>query len=144
MRYLGTDLMPSLTSSPTLFLNRLINNCAKTAKLGPSRASTTTRNCLTRKSYGFPWGQAGLWIWFTWISCFGLGVTYRHYAHRDPLAFKVITTIPQPPEFLSLVKGMDGECPNWRRSIRSSHCESATATSCYVLLPHRAAFDRQT
>ena len=45
------------------------------------------------------------------------GVTYRHYAHRDPLAFKAITTIPQPSAFLSLVKGMDGECPCCRRKF---------------------------
>lgn len=45
------------------------------------------------------------------------GVTYRHYAHRDPLAFKAITTIPQPSAFLSLVKGIDGECPCCRRKF---------------------------
>ena len=45
------------------------------------------------------------------------GVTYRHYAHRDPLAFKAITTIPQPSAFLSLLKGMDGECPCCRRKF---------------------------
>ena len=39
------------------------------------------------------------------------GITYRHYAHRDPLAFKAITTLPQQSAFLSLIKGVDGECP---------------------------------
>ena len=39
------------------------------------------------------------------------GVTYRHYAHRDPLAFKAITTLPQPSAFNALVHGFDGECP---------------------------------
>lgn len=43
------------------------------------------------------------------------GVTYRHYAHRDPLAYKAITTIPQPSAFLSLVKGYEDECPCCRR-----------------------------
>ena len=43
------------------------------------------------------------------------GVTYRHYAHRDPLAFRAIMTMPQPSAFLSLVKGFDGECPCCRR-----------------------------
>jgi integrase len=45
------------------------------------------------------------------------GVTYRHYAHRDPLAFRAITTIPQPTAFLSLIKGHDGECPCCRRQF---------------------------
>ena len=43
------------------------------------------------------------------------GVTYRHYAHRDPLAFKAIMTIPQPSAFTALVRGYDGECPCCRR-----------------------------
>jgi len=43
------------------------------------------------------------------------GVTYRHYAHRAPLAFKAIMTIPQPSAFAALVNGYDGECPCCRR-----------------------------
>jgi len=43
------------------------------------------------------------------------GVTYRHYAHRAPLAFKAIMTIPQPSAFAALVNGHDGECPCCRR-----------------------------
>jgi hypothetical protein len=43
------------------------------------------------------------------------GITYRHYAHRAPLAFKAITTLPQPPAFLALARGFDGECPCCRR-----------------------------
>lgn len=43
------------------------------------------------------------------------GITYRHYAHRDPLAFKAIMTIPQPSAFMSLIRGHDGECPCCRR-----------------------------
>jgi hypothetical protein len=43
------------------------------------------------------------------------GLTYRHYAHRAPLAFKAILTIPQPSAFYSLIKGQDGECPCCRR-----------------------------
>lgn len=43
------------------------------------------------------------------------GITYRHYADRDPLAFRAITTLPQPSAFLSLIKGHDGECPCCRR-----------------------------
>jgi triacylglycerol esterase/lipase EstA (alpha/beta hydrolase family) len=33
------------------------------------------------------------------------GITYRHYAHRAPLAFKAIMTISQPSAIHSLVKG---------------------------------------
>lgn len=40
-----------------------------------------------------------------------VGVTYRHYAHLAPLAFKAITTIPQPTSFLSVARGYDGVCP---------------------------------
>ncbi|HWB08649.1 MAG TPA: hypothetical protein VG826_05475 [Pirellulales bacterium] len=36
------------------------------------------------------------------------GITYRHYAHRAPLAFKAIMTLPQPPAFRSLVDGFEG------------------------------------
>ena len=43
------------------------------------------------------------------------GVTYRHYAHRAPLAFKAIMTIPQPSAFTALARGFDGQCPCCRR-----------------------------
>jgi hypothetical protein len=43
------------------------------------------------------------------------GITYRHYAHRAPLAFKAIMTLPQPSAFMALVRGFDGECPCCRR-----------------------------
>lgn len=42
------------------------------------------------------------------------GITYRHYAHRAPLAFKAIMTIPQPTAFAALARGFDGECPFFR------------------------------
>ena len=45
------------------------------------------------------------------------GVTYRHYAHRDPLAFKAIMTIPQPASFMALANGIEGECPCCRRKF---------------------------
>ena len=45
------------------------------------------------------------------------GVTYRHYAHRDPLAFKAIMTIPQPKAFVSLSKGFEAMCPCCRREF---------------------------
>jgi hypothetical protein len=35
----------------------------------------------------------------------------RHSDHRAPLAFRAITTLPQPTAFLSLLRGKDGECP---------------------------------
>ena len=43
------------------------------------------------------------------------GITYRHYAHRAPLAFKAIMTLPQPAAFSALLKGTDSECPCCRR-----------------------------
>jgi hypothetical protein len=43
------------------------------------------------------------------------GITYRHYAHRAPLAFRAITTLPQPTAFLGLARGFDGKCPCCRR-----------------------------
>jgi hypothetical protein len=39
------------------------------------------------------------------------GITYRHYAHRAPLAFKAIMTIPQRTAFSALIHGHDAECP---------------------------------
>jgi integrase len=45
------------------------------------------------------------------------GITYRHYAHRAPLAFRAIMTLPQPTAFSALLKGNDGECPCCRRSF---------------------------
>lgn len=48
------------------------------------------------------------------------GITYRHYAHRAPLAFKAIMTLPQPSAFSALVKGFEGECPCCRRSFRDA------------------------
>jgi hypothetical protein len=45
------------------------------------------------------------------------GITYRHYAHRAPLAFKAIMTLPQPTAFLALLKGSDSECPCCRRKF---------------------------
>ena len=47
------------------------------------------------------------------------GITYRHYAHRDPLAFKAIMTIPQPSSFRGLANGFDGQCPCCRREFAS-------------------------
>jgi hypothetical protein len=43
------------------------------------------------------------------------GITYRHYAHRAPVAFKAIMTLPQPTAFSALIHGHDGECPCCRR-----------------------------
>ena len=45
------------------------------------------------------------------------GVTYRHYAHRAPLAFRAITTLPQPSAFSAMVNGFDGQCPCCRRDF---------------------------
>lgn len=48
------------------------------------------------------------------------GLKYRHYAHRDPVAFKAIMTIPQPTAFMELVEGFDGECPCCGRPFASA------------------------
>ena len=32
------------------------------------------------------------------------GISYRHYAHRAPLAFKAIRTLPQPTAFSALLR----------------------------------------
>jgi hypothetical protein len=45
------------------------------------------------------------------------GVTYRHYAHRAPLAFRAIMTLPQPSAFAAMVNGFDGQCPCCRREF---------------------------
>ena len=42
-------------------------------------------------------------------------VAFFNYAHRAPLAFKAIMTLPQPTAFSALIKGYDGECPCCRR-----------------------------
>jgi hypothetical protein len=43
------------------------------------------------------------------------GITYRHYAHRAPLAFRAIMTVPQPTAFSALLRARDGERPGCRR-----------------------------
>ena len=48
------------------------------------------------------------------------GITYRHYAHRAPLAFKAIMTIPQPSAFMSLVRGFESSCPCCRRAFNDT------------------------
>jgi len=45
------------------------------------------------------------------------GVTYRHYAHRAPLAYKAINSIPQPSALKALLKGFDGQYPCCRRAF---------------------------
>jgi hypothetical protein len=45
------------------------------------------------------------------------GITYRHYAHRAPLAFRAILTMPQPSAFRALASGFDGQCPCCRRTF---------------------------
>ncbi len=48
------------------------------------------------------------------------GVTYRHYAHRAPLAFRAILSLPQPSAFTTLARGFEGRCPCYRRSFAES------------------------
>jgi hypothetical protein len=37
-------------------------------------------------------------------------ITYRHCAHRAPLAFRAIMTLPQPGAFSVIVRGGDSKC----------------------------------
>jgi hypothetical protein len=43
------------------------------------------------------------------------GITYCHYAHRAPLAFRAIMTLPQPSAFSAILRGADSECTCCRR-----------------------------
>jgi hypothetical protein len=43
------------------------------------------------------------------------GITYRHYAHPAPLAFRAILSLPQPSAFKSLARGFEDQCPCRRR-----------------------------
>ncbi len=45
------------------------------------------------------------------------GVTYRHYAHRAPLAYRAIMTLQQPSAFAAMIHGFDDKCPCCRRSF---------------------------
>ena len=61
------------------------------------------------------------------------GVTYRHYAHRAPLAFKAIMTIPQPSAFSALAIGVDGlglisYFEGTNKNLKVIHCENAACT----------------
>ncbi len=48
------------------------------------------------------------------------GVTYRHYAHRDPLAFRAITTFRSRRRSRDSAQGFDGECPCCRRAFEKT------------------------
>lgn len=45
------------------------------------------------------------------------GITYRHYAHRSPLAFRAILSLPQPSAFKTLAQGFEARCPCCRRTF---------------------------
>jgi integrase len=45
------------------------------------------------------------------------GITYRHYAHRAPLAFRAILSLSQPSAFTTLARGFEGRCPGCRRNF---------------------------
>ena len=48
------------------------------------------------------------------------GITFRHYALRDPLANKAIMTIPQPTAFIGLARGITDMCPCCRRPFTTA------------------------
>lgn len=43
------------------------------------------------------------------------GITYRHYAHRAPLGFRAIFSLPQPTAFTMLARGFENKCSCCRR-----------------------------
>ena len=49
------------------------------------------------------------------------GITYRHYAHRAPLAFKAILSLPQPTAFKTLARCFEGQCPCCRRKFAEAN-----------------------
>ena len=49
------------------------------------------------------------------------GITYRHYAHRAPLAFRAILSLPQPSAFKTLAHGFEGRCPCCRREFTETN-----------------------
>ena len=53
------------------------------------------------------------------------GITYRRYAHRAPLAFRAILSLPQPSAFKALANGFDGQCPCCRRSFAEAESSSS-------------------
>jgi integrase len=48
------------------------------------------------------------------------GITYRHYAHRAPLAFRAILSLPQPSAFTMLARGFEDKCPCCRRRFEQT------------------------
>jgi hypothetical protein len=50
-------------------------------------------------------------------------IIYRHYAHRAPLAFEAIMTLPQPTAFSALARGFESECPCCRRPVAATLCK---------------------
>ena len=54
------------------------------------------------------------------------GITYRHYAHRAPLAFRAIMTLPQPTAFSALVQGQRQRVPVLPATIRRRRLNRAT------------------
>ena len=55
------------------------------------------------------------------------GITYRHYAHRAPLAFRAILSLPQPSAFKTLARGFEGRCPCCRRSFAESNVKATNS-----------------
>ena len=54
----------------------------------------------------------------SWWRSWGIrsaGSLYRYYAHRSPLAFRAIMTLPQPSAFSAILRQGDSECPCCRR-----------------------------
>jgi hypothetical protein len=80
-----------------------------TGKVQPWELSDLRKICATYYDEHVPESSVEI------LGHFDGGITYRHYAHRAPLAFKAIMSLPQPTAFAALLKGSDGECPFCRR-----------------------------
>ncbi len=61
------------------------------------------------------------------------GITYRHYAHRAPLAFRAILSLPQPSAFTTLARGFEGRnslLGPRKREYQQSVCFQCQADPC--------------
>ncbi len=99
------------------------------------RTSTTSAAASGRRS----------WNW----SC-STSMTYRHYAHRDPLAFKSIMSLPQPstPSYTVtmarafVVSGLSFKREKWREHTSASPRVSELAEVCPTANSHWSCIQR--
>lgn len=96
----------------------LVDALPRFPRLKPQR-DVAGRHCLTKpelNSLYFATHSAG-------------GITYRHYAHRAPLAFRANLSLPQPSAFKAIARGFEGRCPCCRRKFTEAEAR-ITARKC--------------